>query len=173
MCGRRRADCHNWYVGLSGWPVRRRSGCLAVGITAVMAMAALTLLARALNGAACAADFTTAYPYAMCCAGLLSLLLLQSRLRAGTLAASQSALTLGDALVGVLPGKTLFDERIALVVRLLPTTLGACLIAAGTVGLSLSPAVAGHWDSTRGNDNATEQVRPQPMADNDGGTECR
>ncbi|MFJ9681697.1 DMT family transporter [Streptomyces sp. NPDC101194] len=176
---------------------------LAVGISAAMAMVALTLLARALKDAACAvvlgcatavsfgctaalikevtgripegvaAVFTTAYLYAMCCAGVLSLLLLQSTLRAGTLAASQPALTLGDALVGVLLGKTLFDERIALGIRLLPTMLGACLIAAGTVGLSLSPAFAGHWDSTRGNDNATEQARLQSMADDDGGTESR
>ncbi|MEU9321900.1 DMT family transporter [Streptomyces sp. NPDC048295] len=176
---------------------------LAVGISAAAAMTALTLFARILDGAAraavlgcatavsfactaalikevtgripegVAAVFATAYLYAMCCAGLLSLLLLQSTLRAGTLAASQPALTLGDALVGVLLGKALFDERIALGARLLPTTLGVCLIVAGTVGLSLSPAVAGHWDSTRGNDNAAEQARPQPMADNDGGTESR
>ncbi|MEU2133972.1 DMT family transporter [Streptomyces sp. NPDC018352] len=176
---------------------------LAVGISATTAIAALTLLARTFDGAAraailgcatavsfactaalikevtgripegVAAVFATTYLYAMCCAGLLSLLLLQSTLRAGTLAASQPALTLGDALVGVLLGKTLFDERIALGVRLLPTTLGACLIAAGTVGLSLSPAVAGHWDSTRGNDNSTALARPQPTADNDGGTESR
>ncbi|MCX5346046.1 DMT family transporter [Streptomyces atratus] len=176
---------------------------LAVGISAATAVAALTLLARILDGAACAAVlgcataisfactaalikevtgripdgaaavFATGYLYAMCCAGLLSLLLLQSTLRAGTLAASQPALTLGDALVSVVLGKALFDERIALGVHLLPATLGACLIASGTVGLSLSPAVAGHWDSTRENDNATERARPQPMADNDGGTESR
>ncbi|MFE4330384.1 DMT family transporter [Streptomyces sp. NPDC056831] len=176
---------------------------LTVGVCAATATAALTLLARPLEGAACAtvlgcataisfactaalikevtgripegaaAVFTTGYLYAMCCAGLLSLLLLQSTLRAGTLAASQPALTLGDALLGVVLGKALFDERIALGVHLLPATLGACLIAAGTVGLSLSSAVAGHWDSTRGNDDATEQARPQPMADNDEGAESR
>ncbi|MFF2960194.1 DMT family transporter [Streptomyces sp. NPDC057963] len=116
--------------------------------------------------------FTTGYVYAMCCAGLLSLLLLQSTLRAGTLAASQPALTLGDALVSVVLGKALFDERIALGVHLLPALSAACLVAAGTVGLSLSPTVAGHWDSTG---TTLRDSRPDrlPTAGDDGGTEAR
>ncbi|MEV6162396.1 DMT family transporter [Streptomyces sp. NPDC052052] len=152
------------------WPV--------AGSCAAAAVVLLVLLARALDGAARAAAlgcataisfactaalvkevmgripegaaevFATGYLYAMSGAGLLSLLLLQSTLRAGTLAASQPALTLGDALVSVVLGSAVFDEGIALGDHLLPATLGAVLIAAGTVGLSVSPAVAGDWDST-------------------------
>ncbi|MEV6793438.1 DMT family transporter [Streptomyces sp. NPDC051320] len=151
---------------------------LPVGICATVAVVALVALARTLRGAsraaalgfatavcfACtaalikevtghisdgAADlFTTWHLYAMCGAGLLSLLLLQVTLRAGTLAASQPALTLGDALVSVALGWALFDERIALGIHLLVAGLGACLIAAGTTGLAHSPAVAGDWDAT-------------------------
>ncbi|MFJ2270000.1 DMT family transporter [Streptomyces sp. NPDC087228] len=175
---------------------------LLVGISAAAVVLVLVLTARTLAGAAAAAVlgcataisfactaallkeitgrvpegaaevFTTGYVYAMCCAGLLSLLLLQSTLRAGTLAASQPALTLGDALVSVVLGKALFDERIALGVHLLPAMSAACLVAAGTVGLSLSPAVAGHWDSTG---TTPRDSRPDrlPTAGDDGGTEAR
>ncbi|OKJ23412.1 DMT family transporter [Streptomyces sp. CB01580] len=95
-----------------------------------------------------AAVLTTGYPYALCVVGLLSLALLQSTLHAGTLAVSQPALTLGDALVSVVLGAVLFGERIALEAHVLQAVTGACLVAAGTVGLSRSPAVAEHWDTT-------------------------
>ncbi len=95
-----------------------------------------------------AAVLATGYLYAACAAGLLSLLLLQSALRAGSLSASQPALTLGDALVSVGLGKVLFDERVALGSHPVQAAIGICLLAAGTVGLSLSPAVAGKWDAT-------------------------
>lgn len=151
---------------------------LPVGIAATVAVFALTAIARTRRGAsraaalglatavcfACtaalikevtgrvpdgvAALFGTWYLYAMCVAGLLSLLLLQLALRAGTLAASQPALTLGDALVSVALGWVLFDERIALGLHLVPAAFGACLIAAGTFGLAHSPAVAGDWDAS-------------------------
>ena len=80
--------------------------------------------------------------------GLLSFLLLQNTFRAGTLVASQPALTLGDALVSVVLGWTLFGERIALGLHILPEAAGACLIAMGTVGLTRSPVVAGGGDAT-------------------------
>ncbi|MGW2640173.1 DMT family transporter, partial [Streptomyces sp. NPDC001348] len=48
-----------------------------------------------------AAVLTTWHTYAGAATGLLSVLLLQWTLRAGTLAASQPALTLGDALISV------------------------------------------------------------------------
>ncbi|WP_406379092.1 DMT family transporter [Streptomyces sp. NBC_01618] len=171
---------------------------LPVGILAATAVLALILVARTLTGAvgaavlgcataisfACTAAlikevtgripegaavvFTTGYVYALGGAGLLSLLLLQSALRAGTLAASQPALTLGDALVSVVLGKALFGERIALGDHLLPATLGACLVAVGTVGLSLSPAVAGHWDVTRTTERHGRPDRLPTPADNEG-----
>src|SRR5262249_51855862 len=82
-----------------------------------------------------------------CGVGLISFLLLQSTFRAGSLVASQPALTLGDALVSVALGWVLFGERIVLGPRVVPETVGACLIAAGAAGLTRSPAVAGGGDA--------------------------
>ena len=101
--------------------------------------------------------------YATGVVGLLSFVLLQSTLRAGTLAASQPALTLGDALVSVVLGWALFDERTALGDHPVAGALGACLIAAGTTGLARSPAVAGgagEWDTVSG--GAGGRSRPRP-----------
>ncbi|MFF3735067.1 DMT family transporter [Streptomyces sp. NPDC002476] len=151
---------------------------LFAGACAATAVAALLLVARGVRGAArvaalgcatavcfactaglvkevagrvpdgAAAVLTSGYPYAMCGVGLLSVALLQSTLRAGTLAVSQPALTLGDALVSVVLGAVLFGERIALGSHAQTAVVGACLMAGGTVGLSRSPAFAGHWDTT-------------------------
>lgn len=86
--------------------------------------------------------------YAAAALGLLSVLLLQWTLRAGTLSASQPALTLGDALISVALGVLLFGEDVAVGWRLLPEAAGVALMAVGIVGLTRSPAVsAGHgWD---------------------------
>lgn len=94
------------------------------------------------------AVLTTWHTYAAAVTGLLSVLLLQWTLRAGTLAASQPALTLGDALISVTLGGLLFGEGIALGLRMLPEAAGVGLMAAGIVGLTRSPAVVsgGSWD---------------------------
>ncbi|MCP9956275.1 DMT family transporter [Streptomyces sudanensis] len=55
--------------------------------------------------------------YAAVAVGLASFLLLQVTFRAGTLAASQPALTLGDALLSVVLGVWLFDERVVVGAR--------------------------------------------------------
>ncbi|MEU6609864.1 DMT family transporter [Streptomyces shenzhenensis] len=91
---------------------------------------------------------TTWHTYAGAATGLLSVLLLQWTLRAGTLAVSQPALTLGDALISVALGGLLFGERIALGWRLLPEAVGVVLMAVGIVGLTRSPVVSGSgsWD---------------------------
>ncbi|MES4908315.1 MULTISPECIES: DMT family transporter [unclassified Streptomyces] len=150
---------------------------LPVGLLAALAVGVLTAVARALRGPAraavlgCAAaagfactaalikEFTgrfsggvaavfTSWPlYAVCGVGLLSFLLLQSTLRAGTLAASQPALTLGDALLSIVLGWVLFGERVALGPRIVPEAIGVVLMAAGIVGLTHSPAVADGWDT--------------------------
>ncbi|MDX3234515.1 DMT family transporter [Streptomyces sp. ME03-5709C] len=88
--------------------------------------------------------------YALGAVGLLSLLLLQVTLRAGSLAASQPALTIGDAVVSVALGWVLFEERIALGAQVVPEAAGVALMAVGAVGLSRSPAVAGGWDAPSG-----------------------
>ncbi|MGW7568250.1 DMT family transporter [Streptomyces tendae] len=86
-------------------------------------------------------------PYATAVVGVASFLLLQSALRAGTLAASQPALTLGDALTSVALGWALFGEEILLGVRVLPELIGVALIGLGSVGLARAPSVHGAWDT--------------------------
>jgi drug/metabolite transporter (DMT)-like permease len=86
-------------------------------------------------------------PYATAVVGVISFLLLQSALRAGTLAASQPALTLGDALTSVALGWALFGEQIALGVRVVPELIGVAMIGLGSVGLARAPSVHGAWDT--------------------------
>ncbi|MFE9450167.1 DMT family transporter [Streptomyces sp. NPDC006739] len=94
------------------------------------------------------AVLTTWHTYASAAVGLLSVLLLQWTLRAGTLAASQPALTLGDALISITLGGLLFGESIELGWHLLPEAAGVGLMAAGIVGLTRSPVVVSgrSWD---------------------------
>ncbi|POX51343.1 hypothetical protein C3489_20410 [Streptomyces sp. Ru71] len=95
-------------------------------------------------------------PYATVAAGLVAFALLQGSLRAGTLAASQPALTLGDALTSVALGWALFQEHIVLGVRIVPELIGVTLIGLGSVGLARAPSVSGAWDAPR---------RPEEEAD--------
>ncbi|MDO0924425.1 DMT family transporter [Streptomyces sp. TG1A-8] len=94
-------------------------------------------------------------PYATAVVGLVAFLLLQSAFRAGTLTASQPALTLGDAVTSVALGWVLFEEHIALGVRILPEVVGIALIGAGSVGLAGAPSVSGAWDTAPGADRRT------------------
>ncbi|MBV2354015.1 DMT family transporter [Streptomyces sp. J2-1] len=86
-------------------------------------------------------------PYATAVAGLTAFLLMQGAFRAGSLTASQPALTLGDALTSVALGWALFDERIGLGIRIIPEILGVLLIGAGSLGLAGAPSVNGAWDT--------------------------
>ncbi|WP_210947921.1 DMT family transporter [Streptomyces sp. MK37H] len=160
----------------SGSPTELGGRWLPVGVVVAIAVGALIAVARVLRGAARAVALGSAtaacfactaalikeltgrfaggvvavltdWPlYAVCAVGLLSFLLLQSTLRAGTLAASQPALTLGDALVSIALGWVLFGERIELWLRIVPEVAGILLMAAGIVGLTRSPAMCGGWD---------------------------
>ncbi len=86
--------------------------------------------------------------YATGAAGLVAFLLLQGALGAGSLTASQPALTLGDALTSVVLGWVLFGESIHVGLSLLPEAIGVALIGAGSIGLVHSPSVGGEWDAT-------------------------
>jgi drug/metabolite transporter (DMT)-like permease len=101
-------------------------------------------------------------PYATVGVGVVAFLLLQSALRAGTLAASQPALTLGDALTSVALGWALFGEQIALGVRILPELVGVALIGAGSIGLARAPSVSGAWDSAPGGRNGADPGTQRP-----------
>ncbi|OLZ74484.1 hypothetical protein AV521_02230 [Streptomyces sp. IMTB 2501] len=100
-----------------------------------------------------AAMFTHWSPYATVGAGTVAFLLMQSAFGAGSLTASQPALTLGDALTSVVLGWVLFAETVHLGLRMLPEAVGVALIGAGSVGLARTPAVGLEWDaSARGGD---------------------
>ncbi|WP_086728553.1 DMT family transporter [Streptomyces carpinensis] len=86
-------------------------------------------------------------PYATVVVGGLSFLLLQSAFRAGSLTASQPALTLGDAVTSVALGWALFEEYIGLGVKVLPEVIGVVLIGAGSIGLA-GAAASGAWDTS-------------------------
>ncbi|MFF2010960.1 DMT family transporter [Streptomyces sp. NPDC058195] len=81
--------------------------------------------------------------YAMAAAGVGALFLLQNALQAGTLVAVQPMLTLGDALISVAYGVTLFGEDLRTGWWLLPVAVALALIAAGCVELARSPLAAG------------------------------
>ncbi|MFJ5262546.1 DMT family transporter [Streptomyces sp. NPDC088387] len=81
--------------------------------------------------------FLTAWQtYGFALTGIAALLLLENALQAGPLAASQPALTVGDAAVSLLLGVALFDETIRTGWWLLPETIGAGLILWGVVRLT-------------------------------------
>lgn len=81
--------------------------------------------------------------YATAVVGVGALFLLQNALQAGTLVAVQPMLTLGDALISVGYGITLFGESLRTGWWLLPELLAIALIAAGCVELARSPLASG------------------------------
>ncbi|ARP68763.1 hypothetical protein LK07_02145 [Streptomyces pluripotens] len=89
-------------------------------------------------------------PYATACVGFVAFLLLQSALEAGSLTASQPALTLGDALTSVVLGSVLFAESIHLGLRVLPELIGIALIGMGSVGLAHVASMGTEWDEPAG-----------------------
>ncbi|MFG2767659.1 DMT family transporter [Streptomyces rubiginosohelvolus] len=81
--------------------------------------------------------------YTTAVVGLGSFLMLQATWRAGSLAASQPALTLGDALLSVVLGVALFGEHVTLGWRVLPQAASLVLVAFACIHLSRSPWVSG------------------------------
>jgi drug/metabolite transporter (DMT)-like permease len=94
--------------------------------------------------------------YATGAVGAVAFLLLQSALGAGSLTASQPALTLGDAITSVILGWVLFDEVIQLGARVIPEVIGIALIGTGSLGLAHASAEGGEWDA---------HVRDRPPGD--------
>jgi drug/metabolite transporter (DMT)-like permease len=89
-------------------------------------------------------DVQTAWQtYAALAVGVSSFLLLQVTLRAGTLAASEPALVLGDALLSTILGAALFDERITVGVRAVPEAVALIVLVLGSVHLVRSPLISG------------------------------
>src|ERR1700751_4734061 len=86
--------------------------------------------------------FTNWHIYATAVAGVASLFLLQNALQAGSLVASQPMLTVGDALISISYGVTLYSEQLRIGWWLVPeiTALGA--IIGGGVQIAKSPLAA-------------------------------
>ncbi|WP_445525474.1 DMT family transporter [Streptomyces cyslabdanicus] len=144
--------------------VRGAPRAAVLGLASAVLFAATAALLKEVTGlyqqglGALASNWT---PYATAVTGLAAFGLLQCAFRAGTLVASQPALTLGDALTSVALGWALFGEHIALGVRLVPEAIGIGLLAAGTIGLSRSPAVSGKWDAESAPDASRDPGKAQ------------
>ncbi len=74
--------------------------------------------------------------YGFVVTGITAVLLLENALQAGPLAASQPALTIGDAALSLVLGVTLFGETIRTGWWLLPELLGAALVLWGVLRLT-------------------------------------
>ncbi|MFD7708691.1 DMT family transporter [Streptomyces sp. NPDC059786] len=74
--------------------------------------------------------------YGFAVTGVAAILFLENALQAGSLAASQPALTIGDALVSLVLGITLFGETVRTGWWLLPEAAGAALIVWGVLRLT-------------------------------------
>jgi hypothetical protein len=83
--------------------------------------------------------FTSWHVYATAAAGVWALFLLQNALQAGSLVASQPMLTVGDALISISLGVTLFSEHVRVGWWLLPEIVVLVAIIIGCVQISKSP----------------------------------
>jgi hypothetical protein len=88
------------------------------------------------------AFFTGWHVYATAVAGVGSLFLLQNALQAGTLVASQPMLTVGDALISIAYGVTLFSEVLRAGWWLVPQLVALAAIVVGCVQIAKSPLAA-------------------------------
>ena len=86
--------------------------------------------------------FTGWHVYATAAAGVGALFLLQNALQAGTLVASQPMLTVGDALISIGYGVTLFSEELRAGWWLLPQLIALAAIILGCVQIAKSPLAA-------------------------------
>lgn len=86
--------------------------------------------------------FTGWHIYATAAAGVGALFLLQNALQAGSLVASQPMLTVGDALISISYGVTLYSEQLRDGWWLLPQIVALALIVLGCVRIAQSPLAA-------------------------------
>jgi drug/metabolite transporter (DMT)-like permease len=88
--------------------------------------------------------FATWQLYGTAIAGVGSLFLLQNALQAGTLAASQPMVTVGDALISIVYGVLLYGEQLRLGWWLVPELIALALIVVGYIEIAKSPVASGH-----------------------------
>ena len=86
--------------------------------------------------------FTNWHIYGTAIAGVGSLFLLQNALQAGSLVASQPMLTVGDALISISYGVTLYSEQLRVGWWLVPEIVMLAVIIVGCVQIAKSPLAA-------------------------------
>ncbi len=123
---------------------------LGFGFTAALMKGALDRLSGGVG-----AVVTSWQLYAMVVTGIASVFLIQNALQAGSLVAVQPAITICDPLTSIGFGVFLFGEQLRGGIWLLPSLVGALLIAGGSIVLSRSPLSA-----VGGADDAGSAVTP-------------
>ena len=124
-------------------PLRGEARAALLGLAAACGYALTAALMKNamadLNAGGAAGMFSNWHIYATAAAGVGALFLLQNALQAGTLVASQPMLTVGDALISISFGVTLFDEALRTGWWLVPQILALMLIIFGCVQTAKSP----------------------------------
>ncbi|GAA2229119.1 DMT family transporter [Streptomyces nogalater] len=127
-------------VGLAGRgrPPARRAALLAAASATGNALTAALLKSASGTFAdhGLTAFLRSWQTYGFALAGIAAVLLLENALQAGPLAAAQPALTIGDAVVSLTLGITLFGEHVRTGWWLVPELCGALLIVVGVLVLS-------------------------------------
>jgi hypothetical protein len=128
-------------ISLQGEPRAALLGLAAACGYALTAALMKNAVADLENGGA-KAFFTQWHVYATALAGVGALFLLQNALQAGSLVASQPMLTVGDALISISYGVTLYSEDLRTGWWLLPEIAALVLIIVGCVQIAKSPLAA-------------------------------
>nr|WP_166682668.1 DMT family transporter [Streptomyces sp. 846.5] len=135
--------CGGMMVLLAGAALKRpvgraRAACLgtAAAIGYALTAALMKSATDTLDHGGVGAFFTAWQTYAFAAVGVCALFLLENAMQAGPLVASQPALTLGDALISLSLGVTLYSESVRVGWWLLPEIFGVGLVLLGVVGLS-------------------------------------
>jgi hypothetical protein len=109
---------------------------LAAAIGYALTAALMKSATDTLDHQGVAAFFSSWQTYGFATVGVCALFLLENAMQAGPLVASQPALTLGDALVSLSLGVTLYNETVRVGWWLIPEVVGVLLVALGAIGLS-------------------------------------
>jgi hypothetical protein len=124
-------------------PLRGEPRAALLGLAAACGYALTAALMKNamadLNAGGGASMFTNWHIYATAVAGVGALFLLQNALQAGTLVASQPMLTVGDALISISYGVTLFNEALRTGWWLVPQVIALFMIIFGCVQTAKSP----------------------------------
>ncbi|WP_181446684.1 DMT family transporter [Streptomyces sp. NTH33] len=154
----------------------RRSSLFRAAVLAAAAAIGNALTAALLKSASgtlaahgFAAFLTVWQTYGFALTGVGALLLLENALQAGPLAASQPALTIGDATVSLLLGVVLFGESVRTGWWLVPELTGAGLILWGVLRLThvvphIQQTLVGGSGARSRTDDRTPQRPPGPSS---------